>query len=239
MTSTGEASRAIPRWRPLLAGACAVAGLALTTQAAALTSIGQGAFSASATKITFEDLPGDNSDIPPGYASAQGIASFQGATESEVYADYGPVLPGVAAAAGLGLIGATWGCDATCGTGFTLSSAKNQVGMFLSSNSPMTVQVTALRNGVSLGSVTPSFAAETVGFVGFQDPGGIDQIIIGENTADVGSINQLDNLLFENTGAGPRSGSVTQVPTLSQWGMIALFALLSLVAIFVLRRRRQ
>jgi hypothetical protein len=208
------------------------------TQVAALTSIGQGAFSASATKITFENLPGDNSDIPPGYASAQGIASFQGATESEVYADYGATLPGVAAGAGLGLVGATWGCTGTCGTGFTLSSPKNKVGMFLSSNVPMTTVITALRGGVPLGSVTPSSPADTVFFVGFQDPIGIDQITIGDNTADPDSINQLDNILLENTGAGPGNTSVTPIPTLSQWGMIALCVLLGSAAIGVLWRRR-
>src|SRR5262249_50092670 len=136
--------------RLLAIAACMVAGFAWTPQAAALTSIGVGSFSASATKITFEDLPGDNSDIPAGYASSSGIASFQGATESEVYADYGSTLPINATAAGLGAIGATWGCDGTCGTGFTLSAPRARVGMFLSSNVPVTVQVSAFRSGVLL-----------------------------------------------------------------------------------------
>jgi len=233
MNSTARPATAA--WRLLIACVCSFTAFIWATQASALTSIGQGAFSASATKITFESLPGDNSDIPPGFASGQGIASFQGATESEVYADYGALLPIAATAAGLGNIGATWGCSGTCGTGFTLSSAKNKVGMFLSSDVDITVQVTALKNGVPLGSVTPSFAANTIGFVGFQDPGGIDQIVIGDNTADLGSINQLDNILLENTGAGPVS--VTPVPTMSQGALIALSGLLALAAVFALRRR--
>ena len=188
-------------------------------------------------------MPGDNSDIPPGFASGLGIASFEGATESEVYSDYSTALVNAATAAGLGNVGATWGCDGTCGTGFTLSTAKIQVGMFLSSNVPITVQVTALRNGVSLGSVTPSFASDTIGFVGFQDPGGIDQILIGDNTANPGSINQLDNILLENPGRGGGGGGATisaptQVPTLSQWALIVLSGLLAAAAVFALRWRR-
>jgi hypothetical protein len=215
---------------------CALASLAWTLQASALTTVGSGAFSASATKITFEDLPGDNSDIPAGYASSSGIASFQGATESEVYADYGAVLPVNATAAGLGAVGATWGCDATCGTGFTLSAPKGRVGMFLSSNSPMTVQVSAYRSGVLLGSQTFNFPADQIGFVGFEDAGGIDRIAIGENTADPGSINQLDNILLENL-SGQGAAPATDIPTLSQWGMILLCAALVLTTAFALRRR--
>ena len=234
-----KARPATAGWRLLIACLCSTIALAWATQASALTSITQGAFSAGATKITFESLPGDNSDIPPGFASGLGIASFEGATESEVYSDYSTALVNAAIAAGLGNVGATWGCAGTCGTGFTLTTAKNKVGMFLSSNVPLTVQITVLRAGVSLGSVTPSFAADTIGFVGFQDEGGIDQIIIGDNTADPGSINQLDNILLENAaGAGATVSAPTQVPTLSQWALIVLGGLLAATAVFALRWRR-
>ena len=222
-------------WRSLLAGICAIAGLTWAAPAPALTFIGPGSFSPSATKITFEDLPGDNSDIPAGYASSSGIASFQGATESEVYADYGSTLATNATTAGLGNVGATWGCDGTCGTGFTLNAPRARVGMFLSSNVDITVQVSAFRGGVLLGSQTPSFAADEIGFVGFEDPAGIDRIVIGNNTLCTGCIHQLDNILFENVTSAP--AGVAAVPTLSQWGLIALAGLLALATIFTLRRR--
>lgn len=162
--------------------------------------------------------------------------SWDGFTESQTYTSYGSTLPINATAAGLGNIGATWGCDATCGTGFTLSSARTRVGFFLSSNVPITVQISAFRGGLLLGSVTPSFAADQIGFLGLDDPAGIDRIAIGENTADPGSINQLDNVMFENAVAAAQA---TAVATLSQWGMLALSGLLALATVFALRRRRH
>lgn len=234
--TTQTANSSDSRRRSLITGMCAIAAFALATQASALTSIGQGAFSPTATKITFEDLPGDNSDIPAGYASGVGVSSWDGFTESEVYADYGPTLPINATAAGLGNVGATWDCDATCGTGFTLNAPRTRVGFFLSSNVPITTQVSAFRGGVLLGSVTPSFATNEIGFVGLEDPAGIDRIAIGANTADPGSINQLDNVMFENAVAGPQA---TAVPTISQWAMMMLSGLLASAALFALRRRRH
>jgi len=231
---TGHAVSGI---RALALAACTLTVLAWTLDASALTSIGASSFSATATKITFEDLPGDNSDIPAGYAAGSGIASFQGATESEVYADYGATLPVNATAAGLGAVGATWGCSGTCGTGFTLSVPRQRVGMYLSSNVPLSMQVSAYRGALLLGSVTPSFAADQIGFVGFEDAGGIDRIAISDNSADPGSINQLDNILLEDIGG--QIAAPSDIPTLSQWSIITLCGALALVTAFRLRRRRN
>jgi hypothetical protein len=125
---------------------------------------------------------------------------------------------------------ATWGCTGTCGTGFILSSAKLRVGLYLSSNVNITVQVSAYKNGVLLGSQTPNIASNVIGFAGFEDAGGIDQIVIGNNTLCPDCIHQMDNVLFENSIAG------NPIPTLSQWGTMVLCGLLVLVG-FALRRR--
>jgi hypothetical protein len=152
------------------------------------------------------------------------------------YADYGSALPLAATAAGLGNIGATWGCTGTCGTGFTLSSAKLRVGLYLSSNVDITVQVSAYRSGVLLGSQTPSIASDVIGFVGFEDAGGIDRIVIGDNTLCVDCIHQLDNVIFEDAGTG---NQLAPIPTLSAWGAIVLSGLLALATVFALRRQRR
>jgi hypothetical protein len=228
--TTRSTRRATSGLRSLIAGICTAAALAIATQAAALTNIGAGAFSGSATTLTFESLPGDGSTV-----TSFGGVSFQGATESDLYTDYGPNLANAATSAGLGNVGATWGCNGSCGTGFTLPSARNRVGAFLSSNVDITVQVDAYRSGVLLGSQTLSIAADQIGFVGFEDANGIDQLVIGDNTDCTGCIHQLDNVKFENAGAV----AVASIPTMSQWGMITLASLLALGAVFALRRRRQ
>jgi len=107
------------RW--LLAAAAA---LALATQACAqLTTVGPGAFSASATTLTFENLAGSDSAPLPTY---QGV-TLNGGTIVQLYSDYSPALVTAAALAGLGSVATTWGCTATCGTGFTLPGAANLV----------------------------------------------------------------------------------------------------------------
>jgi len=228
--TTRSANRATSGLRSLIAGTCTAAALAIGTQALALTNIGPGAFSGSATTLTFESLPGDNADI----ASFGGV-TFNGATESEVYSDYSTQLVNNAIAAGLGNVGATWGCDGTCGTGFTLPSARSRVGAFLSSNVDITVQVSAFRNGVLLGSQVLNASADQIGFVGFEDANGIDQLVIGDNTSCTGCIHQLDNVMLEDAGGAASA----PIPTLSQWGMIILTSLLALAAVFSLRRRRR
>ena len=225
----------VSAWRSLIVGTCAAAALAIAAPASALTTIGAGAFSPGATTITFEDLPGDNSDLPAGYGAGSGV-SFTAGTESEVYADYGSSLVTAATTAGLGAVGATWGCSGGCGTGFSLSSARQRVGAYLSSNVNITVQVTALRGGVSLGSQTLNLTADQIGFAGFEDPNGIDQIVIGDNTLCTGCIHQLDNVMFENASVTPSAGIA--VPTLSQWATAMLAGLLVLASALVLRKRR-
>src|SRR5438034_7982822 len=103
----GSTDRATAGLRFLIAGIGAAAVLAFATQAAALINVGPGAFSGAATTVTFEDLPGDNSNLPAGYGSGSGFA-FSAGTESEVYSDYSAALVTAATAAGLGNVGATW-----------------------------------------------------------------------------------------------------------------------------------
>lgn len=227
-------NRGASELRFLIAGLCAAAAFTFTSQAFALTSIGPGAFTGAATTLTFESLPGDNSTF-----TTFGGVTFQGATESELYSDYGSALPTAATAAGLGNIGATWGCNEgtgpTCGSGFTLPSARVRVGAFLSSNVDISVQVSAFRSGVLLGSQTLVVAADVIGFVGFDDPNGIDRIVIGDNTLCPACIHQLDNVMFETPVAAVASAAV---PTMSQWGVIILAGLLTLGAAVTLRGRQ-
>ncbi len=217
------------RWQSLVAGIVAAAALAVAPPAAAFTTVGPGAFSSGTTKITFEDLPGDNSNIPAGYGSAQGIASFSANTQSEKYSDYGSTLATNAIAAGLGSIAATWGGGGSYGTGFSLSGPRQRVGMYLSSNVDITVQVSAYRGATLLGSQTQTFAPDAIAFFGFEDPAGIDRIVIGDNTQCVGCIHQLDNILLD--------GGAAAVPTLSEWGIVGLSGLFVLVVVVSQRRR--
>ena len=137
-----------------------------------------------------------------------------------------------ASLAGLGAVATTWGCTGTCGTGFTLATAQNLVGMYISSNVDILVTVSAFRSGGLLGSQTVSPPANQIQFVGFADPAGIDQIVIGNNTLCPDCIHQLDNIKFENFAA-------VTVPTLSQSRLAILSGLLALGTVLALRRRRR
>lgn len=234
---TRSTNRAAFGLRLLIGGVCTAAALAFATQASALTSIGPGAFSGTATTLTFEDLPGDGSPLPAGYGSGSGVAMSAG-TESELYTNYGATLATAATTAGLGNVGATFGCSGACGTGFSLTSAQTRVGFYLSSNVDITnVQVSAFKSGVLLGSQTLSVSANEIGFAGFEDAGGIDQIVIGDNTGCTGCVHQVDNVVFESAGVAPVAAIA--VPTMSQWGTIILSGLLAMGAVITLRRRRQ
>ena len=150
----------------------------------------------------------------------------------QLYSDYGPTLVAAAGLAGLGTVATTWGCTGTCGTGFTLPGPENLVGMYISSNVDITVTVSAFRSGGLLGSQTVSPVANQIQFVGFADPAGIDQIVIGNNTLCVDCIHQLENIKFENFAG-------VAVPTLSQWRLAILSGLLALGTGLALRRRRR
>lgn len=230
-SSTGRAGSAM---RSLMGGICAAAALAFAAPVSALTVVGPGVFSGAATTVTFEDQPG-SIPLPPGYGSGVGV-SFSATTESEPYGDYGGTLVAAATAAGLGNIAATWGCTGTCGTGFSLASPQIRVGMYLSSNVNITVSVSAYKGAVLLGSTTLVTAPNVIGFVGLEDAGGIDRIVIGNNTDCPGCIHQLDNVKFEGLAA---PGGVVAVPTLSQWSLIILAALLAWGAVVALRLRRS
>lgn len=222
-------------WRSLIAGVCTVAAFAMATQATAqLTTIGPGAFSSAATTLTFEDLPVNGTPVPPGYSSS---VTFSANTSSQTYVSYGTTLATAATLAGLGNVGVSWGCTGTCGTGFSLTTDQIRVGVYLSSNVPISVQVDAYRDSVLLGSQILVVAGDQIGFVGFQDPGGIDQIVIGNNTICDSCVHVLDNVIFEALAAPP--GPVAPIPTLSQWGLIMLSSFLALAAVFSLRRRSQ
>jgi hypothetical protein len=229
---TKSTNRTSSRLRSLIAGVCAAAALAIATQAAALTSIGPGAFSISATTLTFEDLPGDNSALP----TYRGVTLNGGAIQ-ERYADYGSTLASVATTAGLGNVATTFGCNGACGTGFTLPSPEIRVGMYLSSNVDITgVVISAYKGGVLLGSQTAGVAADAIVFVGLEDAGGIDRIVIGNNTSCTGCIHQLDNIKFEGTAVPTAS---VEIPTVSHWSLIVLSGLLVLGTVVMLRRRRH
>lgn len=224
-------SPTLSKWRTLVAGTCAATVLAFATQASALTSVGAGAFSGSATTLTFEGLP-DGVALPPGY----GGVSFTAGTLSEFYASYGSPLDTNAASAGLGSVAGTFGGTGSYGTGFSLPGAQARVGMYLSSNVPIVnVPVSAYRNGVLLGTFTFSSADDQIGFIGLEDAGGIDQIVIGNNTDCPSCIHQMDNVMFEGAAAG--AAAPKPVPSLSQWGVILLSVLLALGTVVALRRR--
>jgi hypothetical protein len=227
---TRPTSPTLSKWRTLVASTCAATVLAFATQASALTSVGAGAFSGSATTLTFEGLPNDVA-LPPGY----GGVSFTAGTISEFYASYGSPLDTNAASAGLGSVAGTFGGNGSYGTGFSLPAAQARVGMYLSSNVSINVPVSAYRNGVLLGTLPFSSADDQIGFVGLEDAGGIDQIVIGNNTDCSSCIHQMDNVMFE--GAAARAAASKPVPSLSQWGVTLLSVLLALGAVVALRRR--
>ena len=174
---------------------------------AALVSIGEGAFSGSQTILDFEDTLGGTALLPAGYGSSSGV-TFSSTTRSFAYSDYlapsggEPTLSSVATLAGLGDLAATWGGDnGTYGTGFNLTASQTRVGFYVSSNTQINTTIYALLNGVILGSELISLAPSEIGFVGFEDATGIDQIIIGDNTSCPSCIHQLDNVMFESAVA--------------------------------------
>ncbi len=215
--------------RSLIAGVCTAAAIGFAAQCSALTFVGPAAF-AGITPLTFEDLPAANDNAP--IAVYHGV-TFHGGTIQQLYADYGGGLVAAALTAGLGNNAATFGCMGTCGTGFTLPGAQPLVGFYLSSNVAITsVPISAYRSGVLLGTQLITVAADQIGFAGFADPGGIDQIVIGDNASCTGCIHQLDNVLFA-------PASLAAVPTMSQWGLIMLSGLVALGAVFARRRRHR
>jgi hypothetical protein len=220
--------------RILIGSICVVASLLGATQASAqLTFVPAGAFSSSATTLTFENQTVDGTPI----TIYKGV-SFQGGTESQTYETYGSALVDAAANAGLGNWGGSFGCNGGCGTGFTLPTPYKLVGVFLSSDVDISVTVSAFKGGSLLGSQTLSIPTSTIGFAGFQDPAGIDQIVIGDNTDCSNCIHLVDNVMFEGaTNAAPVTAQL--VPTLSQWALVVLCGLLLLSAGFVLGRERS
>ena len=200
----------------------AVSAFALVAPAsAALVSVNQSAFSGAATVVNFENLPGNGGAVPGGYGAGVGL-SLSAGTRSYTYNAYG--MSGVAA--GLGNTAATWGGSGTLGTGFSLATAYDLVGFTISSNVDIQTVVSAYLGNTLLGSQTVSAAARQFLFVGFQDMGGIDRIVFGDNSRCGGCVHQLDNVTFE------QAGSVPEPMTLSLVGLGLLGAALG-------RRSRQ
>ncbi|MFN0162185.1 MAG: PEP-CTERM sorting domain-containing protein [Burkholderiales bacterium] len=183
--------------------------MALAAPASAVVVVGLGAFSGSATTITFEDTAGDFSQIPAGYGSAQGI-SMSARTLTTAHAAYGTTLANVATAEGLGDIAASYGCLGDCGTGFSLAALQTRVGFWFGSNVPTSGDVVeVLRAGVVIGSFSLTAPQDDMEFIGFEDLAGIDQIRIpGPDITCNGCIYQLDNVMFERGGAVPEPGTL-------------------------------
>lgn len=183
-----------------------------TPASAALVSVGQSAFSAGATVVTFEDLPGNTAIVPAGYGSGVGLALSTN-TRSLEYSGYGSTLAMAATTASLGAMAATWGVNGARGTGFSLATAQDLVGFSISSNVDITdTVISAYLGSTLLGSQTVSFAADTIGFVGFEDLAGIDRIVIGNSTNCMGNcIHQLDNVTFEQRNTVPEPMSLALV----------------------------
>lgn len=187
-------------WKPV----SALLALAFSTSShGALINIDIDSFSTSATVLNFEDL-NNNGVLHSSYGQDLGI-TFSPNTRSFAYSLYDPALVSAAQNAGLGDRAATWGGNGNFGSGFTLSQAQTRVGFFISSN--VAIEDTLIRaysNGVELGSQIINVLENEIGFVGFQDVMGIDQIIIGDNThCPAACIHQLDNIMFETTQVVP------------------------------------
>jgi hypothetical protein len=179
----------------------AVAVIVIAGAASATAStIGIGAFSGSQTILTFEDLgslPGTSGNVPAGYGSGSGV-QFSANTQYSEYSTYNSILGTLdddAAAAGLGAAAATWG--AITGSGFHLAVPQTRVGLYTGSNVPISVVVSAYLNNTFLEFQTVTLAPFTIAFVGFENSGGIDRIVFGNNTACGGCTHALDNVMFE------------------------------------------
>lgn len=197
--------------RSLLLSLTAAGSFALLAPAsAALVTVNQSAFSSAATVVSFEDLPGSFGAAPSGYGAGVGL-TLSATTKSYQYTAYGSTLAANASAAGLGSLAATWGCGGNCGTGFSLAAAQDLVGFSISSNVLIDTVVSAYLGSTLLGSQTVSVSAGQVRFIGFQDLGGIDRIVIGNNTSCVGCVHQLDGVMFESAGSVPEPMSLALV----------------------------
>ncbi len=226
MAASDNACQRPVRRIQILMALLAAGALAAAAPSLALTTVGAGAFSPTDTKLTFEVQTVDNAPI-----SMYVGVTFHGPTSAQKYSSYSPELVTAASTAGLGQWGASWGCEGDCGTGFTLPALSPRVGLYFSSNVDIEVTIYAYRRGALLGSQTVSAAHDTIGFAGFADPTGIDQIVMGDNTSCTGCIQVMDNIMFVSAGS-------TAVPTMSEWGLAVTASLLAAGAALALRRRR-
>jgi hypothetical protein len=193
------------------AAICTIGLLMASNASAALIALTEADFLGVSVVADFEDLSG-NGFFPVGYGSASGL-TFSSDTLPMDYSSYGTVLANNATAAGMGNTAATWGCTASCGTGFSMSLTDHadnddatKVGFYISSNRSLSTSISAFRDGVLLGSEIYNFARDVIGFVGLFDASGIDSIVIGNNTLCDGCIHQLDNIMLDST-AVPEPGS--------------------------------
>jgi hypothetical protein len=186
------------KWLRSLAAVVAVVIAGASSATASPISIG--AFSGSQTILTFEDLailPGTSGFLPAGYGSGSGV-QFSASTQYIEYINYNTslgTLDDVAAAAGLGAAAATWGT--ITGAGFDLAVPQTRVGLYTGSNVPISVVVSAYLNNTFLESQTVSLAPFTIAFVGFENSGGIDEIVFGVNALCGGCTHVLDSVMFE------------------------------------------
>lgn len=178
--------------------------MAAKTVSATPIQVGVGAFSGSQTILTFEEFS-VNGLLPAGYGNASGI-SFSTDTRHFTYSSYSAALVTAATTAGLGDDAATWGNPtlANFGTGFTLLTPQTRVGFYTGTNGAMLGTAGVYLGGNLLGSFAVNLSANTILFFGFEDPGGIDQIVLTLNdpsTSNDLAVAQLDNVMFESASA--------------------------------------
>lgn len=163
---------------------------------AAVTFVGDPAsFQPGATRLGFEEQTagGTLSSLTPDSFTVD-FDGNAGSFPVVAYADLSGALATAATTAELGAKALR--IDNGANQEIRFDPPVTRVGMYLSSSGSMLTNVTAFRDGVQTYPTQTSAAANTIQFLGFKDPDGIDRIVFSGDFVDSDPV-LLDALLFQ------------------------------------------
>jgi hypothetical protein len=161
---------------------------------AAPIEIGMGVFSGSETVLDFEEFEGDVDVLTNELA---GVGVLFNSIEVEPHQDYGSVFADIVEPFA-GQNGLFQGLNVN-GEQITFTSAVTRVGFNFGSNVDVNVPFLTFFEGLMTGSFNLVAPSNTMPFFGFEDVGGIDQVVFLQEL-NSGLVSQIDNLRFESEG---------------------------------------